>query len=108
MSGLCQEKVKVIFYYNHYQKCADSTITTKSQENVTCIFCGEKTGTGDNSREAHIGRHMEEIAFSVVSKPYDEWEFYSDSSVNSKVKDVVRRPTMSVFVLDSKLFMFLG
>lgn len=45
-----------------------------------CIFCGEQTGGKDNNRQKHIGRHMEEIAFAVVRKPYEEWDFYSDSS----------------------------
>lgn len=45
-----------------------------------CVFCGERTGGKDNNREKHIGRHMEEIAFAVVRKPYEEWDFYSDSS----------------------------
>jgi len=33
-----------------------------------------------NNVEKHVGRHMEEIAFAVVRKPYEEWDFYSDSS----------------------------
>ena len=45
-----------------------------------CIFCGEQTGGKNNNREKHIGRHMEEIAFAVVRKPYEEWDFHSDSS----------------------------
>lgn len=47
---------------------------------VACVFCGEQTGGKNNNREQHIGRHMEEIAFAVVRKPYEEWDFYSDSS----------------------------
>ncbi|MCJ1265253.1 hypothetical protein MMC22_005128 [Lobaria immixta] len=45
-----------------------------------CVFCGEQTGGKDNNRQKHIGRHMEEIAFAVVRRPYEEWDFYSDSS----------------------------
>ena len=45
-----------------------------------CIFCGEQTGGKTNNLEKHVGRHMEEIAFAVVRKPYEEWDFYSDSS----------------------------
>ena len=40
-----------------------------------CIFCGENVGY---LSARHIGRHMEEIAFAVVAKPYEDWEFYSD------------------------------
>ena len=54
----------------------------KLRESATgvCVFCGEQTGGKTNSREKHIGRHMEEIAFAVVRKPYEEWDFYSDAS----------------------------
>lgn len=53
----------------------------KLRERATgvCIFCGEQTGGKNNSREKHIGRHMEEIAFAVVRKPYEEWDFSSNS-----------------------------
>jgi Fungal Zn(2)-Cys(6) binuclear cluster domain len=37
-------------------------------------------GPGRKEVGVHLGRHMEEIAFAVVTKPYDDWEFYSDSS----------------------------
>lgn len=47
-----------------------------------CPFCDQVTAaaTGRNSREGHVGRHMEEIAFLVVPKLYEDWDFYSDSS----------------------------
>ena len=44
-----------------------------------CVFCGEKIGIEEDDREQHVGRHMEEIAFSVVSKLYDESESCSDT-----------------------------
>ena len=54
-------------------------------ESFVCIFCGERTetGKGNNSGVRHVGRHMEEIAFTVVPKAYEEWEFYSESSSTS-------------------------
>ncbi len=48
-------------------------------DGIICLFCGERIRATDD-RSQHVGRHMEEIAFSVVSKPYDKWSFYSDSS----------------------------
>ena len=57
-----------------------STIGGRRRASVACIFCGEATVGENNNREKHIGRHMEEIAFAVVRKPVDQWEFYSDSS----------------------------
>lgn len=39
----------------------------------------------------HICRHMEEIAFTVVTKPYEDWDFYSDaSSTRDQDKDKPR------------------
>ena len=45
-----------------------------------CIFCGELLPASLTVRGRHIGRHMEEIAFAVVTKPYEAWAFYSDSA----------------------------
>ena len=55
----------------------------------TCVFCGEDLGPSFNKRERHVGQHMEEIAFAVVSKPYEEWDFYSDCSSTSLSKRVL-------------------
>ena len=49
-------------------------------ENSKCLFCNENIAFGRTERVRHIGRHMEEIAFTVVTKPYEEWDFYSMSS----------------------------
>lgn len=43
-----------------------------------CLFCGEEIRIDDHGK--HVSRHMEEIAFAVVRKPYEDWDFYSDSS----------------------------
>lgn len=59
-------------------------------EIIACLFCGEPLKKAETAKRArHIGRHMEEIAFSVVTKPYEEWEFYSDSS--DKSDSIVQR-----------------
>ena len=64
------------------ERSSDRIIKSKKQESIVCIFCGERTqaGKGDNARGRHVGGHMEEIAFTVVPKAYEEWEFYSESS----------------------------
>ena len=49
-----------------------------------CPFCDEKTDRGTRARGDHLGRHMEEIAFAVVTKPYEDWDFYSTSSLPSE------------------------
>lgn len=45
-----------------------------------CLFCNDYRGFDRTERVRHIGRHMEEIAFAIVTKPYEEWDFYSVSS----------------------------
>lgn len=49
-----------------------------------CIFCEEVPSMADmvdwKESSRHVARHMEEIAFTVVTKPYEDWDFYSDAS----------------------------
>lgn len=66
---------------------AQQSIQHRSKQSVVCPFCKESTGTGKNGRAAHIGRHMEEIAFTACNTPYQEWDFYSDSSMSSFNED---------------------
>ena len=63
------------------------TARRKREESIVCIFCGERTevGNGNNSRGRHVGRHMEEIAFIIVPKAYEEWDFYTDSSASKSI-----------------------
>lgn len=45
---------------------------------ISCPFCeSEMAGTTDE-RFRHLGRHMEDLAFSVVPRQYEEWDFYTD------------------------------
>ena len=62
-----------------------------------CIFCGEMLPPAEwAERSRHIGRHMEEIAFMVVNEPYEDWEFYSDTScAGYEVTDDPRNVTTS-------------
>lgn len=52
----------------------------KVEEDTKCLFCGENNLHVEGSRRRHLERHMEEVAFAIVSKPYEEWDFYSESS----------------------------
>lgn len=67
------------------------------EASIKCLFCGLQTevGTGPDSRAGHVGRHMEEIAFVVVPKAYEDWDFYSDSSSISSGIGVSKEPTSS-------------
>ena len=61
-------------------------------KSITCLFCGQQTteGRGQHSRGRHVGQHMEEIAFMVVPKAYEDWEFYSDASSGSQTGRHIR------------------
>lgn len=63
---------------------ATHLVRFRKQASIKCPFCGQVTaeGTGKDSRGRHVGRHMEEIAFLVVPKVYEDWDFYSDSSAD--------------------------
>jgi hypothetical protein len=67
---------------------------------VTCLFCGTEIAAGEDYRGKHIVRHMEEIAFTVVSKPYEQWEFYSDSSDKNSVQSKEPRQQPLSFATD--------
>ena len=54
-------------------------------ESLLCPFCGERMDRGELTRGKHLGRHMEEIAFAVVTKPYEDWDFYSTSSLRTMI-----------------------
>ena len=45
-----------------------------------CLICGERIETGRVHLARHVGRHMEEISFAVVTKTYEEWASYADTS----------------------------
>ena len=56
----------------------------QKETSITCLFCQEVLPRRPwGTRSQHIGRHMEEIAFSVVRKPCEDWDFYTDSSIDS-------------------------
>ena len=57
-----------------------ASTSRKPEENLArvCLFCGEELRIDEHGK--HVSRHMEEIAFAVVRKPYEDWDFYSDSS----------------------------
>ena len=65
-----------------------------------CPFCQEIVPVQKRARGRHMGRHMEEIAFTVVPKPYEDWDFYSDSSKNSPQK---RSPTFEDSTKDDNI-----
>ena len=64
--------------------CVSAFEQNVHRDGIACLFCGEVLSeAGGHEYARHIGRHMEEIAFAVVRKPYEDWEFYSDCSGKS-------------------------
>lgn len=43
------------------------------------MSCNSELSTFEKEQIKHISRHMEEIAFAVVPREYEDWTFYSDS-----------------------------
>ena len=78
---------------------SSSSESTYMKENESCTFCGLTTtgAMGKNSWCRHVGRHMEEIAFTVISKTYKDWEFYSDSATTGSSHDFNGQPSESRF-----------
>ena len=72
----------------------------REAESILCIFCGERTkaGRGKDSRSRHVGRHMEEIAFMVVPKTYDDWDFYSASSSARSIRSTAPKSSRDSIV----------
>lgn len=68
------------------------SVTKKARESAKCLFCGVQTRIGGDSRARHLGRHMEEISFALIGTPYKEWDFYSDRSISSIVRNIIREP----------------
>ena len=64
---------------------------------TTCVFCEKVLSMADRKdRSRHVARHMEEIAFMVVTRPHEDWDFYTDaSSVNDQGTDNHRNTTAS-------------
>ena len=51
---------------------------------ASCPLCSEElTSSNIHTRFKHVGRHMEDIAFAVVPRQFEDWTFYSESSADS-------------------------
>ncbi|OAP61585.1 hypothetical protein AYL99_03788 [Fonsecaea erecta] len=46
-------------------------------QHMNCYFCDKALSTTDGFI-AHVGQHLERIAFAVLAKPYQKWHFYDD------------------------------
>ena len=56
----------------------------------TCIFCEELLSMTDREEHSrHVARHMEGIAFMVVTKPYEDWDFYTDASCHGSILGII-------------------
>jgi hypothetical protein len=49
-------------------------------QGFSCPICGDFVETWSTSVYcAHVCQHMEQIAFAIVTKPYEDWDFYTDN-----------------------------
>ena len=73
---------EILVHESTGQEMSKDNIMAKRRVSISCPFCGMQTveGTSENSRGPHVGKHIEEIAFTVVPQAYEDWDFYSDSS----------------------------
>jgi hypothetical protein len=60
---------------------------------LSCVFCGEDLALTLRARFSHVGRHIVEISFTVIPRPYEDWEFYSESTM-AIPRDLLRRSNM--------------
>lgn len=54
---------------------------------TSCPLCLENIVLSDLFSR-HIARHMEDISFSVVTKSYEDWDFYDGSSGSSPCREL--------------------
>jgi hypothetical protein len=67
-------------FWNRQMRFSYKTYTRRNlAADVVCPFCREKVAPGKVMLGRHLGQHMEEISFAVVTKPYEEWKFYDDT-----------------------------
>ena len=65
---------------HHYRTCHPAA-QILGHKITPCIFCAELLPALPRLRFSHVGRHMEEIAFAVIPRQYEDWEFYSESTI---------------------------
>ena len=75
---------------DHYSQCTSDQISPFFiGSGFTCQICGDWVHSQLPGYGPHVGQHMEEIAFSVVTKPYEDWTFYSASGSSQGSADSV-------------------
>ena len=66
-------------FWNRQRRFTYETNCYTEVSDAICPFCQETIAKGYIMLGRHLGRHMEEISFAVVTKPYEEWKFYDDT-----------------------------
>ncbi|KAF3938805.1 Ankyrin-1 [Dactylella cylindrospora] len=80
------------------------TIRDERVAESSCPFCGQDIPGSRNALMQHLGRHLEEISFAVVAKPYKEWQFYEDSvSCKSSAPSIVLNESLCKAVSEGNL-----
>jgi len=66
-------------------------------EGSDCLFCGKRIEAGKLNLARHLGRHMEEISFAVITKTYEDWESYEHSSHADSLDSPPVIPIQNIF-----------
>lgn len=53
----------------------------------TCLFCEDDLPLPCESRFKHLGRHLEDLVYSVIPRQQETWQFYSDSTSDDETKN---------------------
>jgi hypothetical protein len=60
---------------------------SKPPASSDCPFCEERVEGAERMLMYHLCQHMDEIAFAVLTKPYKEWDFYSESQSSEAISE---------------------
>ena len=61
-------------------KAVAQELTLNPVKHFDYLFCGKRIQAAKLNLARHLGRHMEKISFAVVTKTYEDWGSYEDSS----------------------------
>ena len=80
--------------YEHYRTWHEySAVLVRST--LDYAFCSDRLPKKPRERFQHVGHHMEEFAFAVVPRQYENWEFYIDSERESGSIPLLQSPNLS-------------
>ena len=64
-----------------------NSIKDPNVKDFICPFCQQTVDRRKTRLSRHLARHMEEISYAVVTRPYSGWKFYDESSSGGSIQD---------------------